>query len=41
MQELTTDSMTQLRASQTEYDSATNHKMYQFVVIHGLCGIGP
>ena len=43
LQELTTDCMIQLRSSQTEYVSATNPNICQFVTIRGiraLCGIG-
>ena len=43
MQELTTDCANQLRSSQTEYDSATNPNICQFMSIcriQGLCGIG-
>ena len=43
MQELTTDCANQLRPSRTEYDSATNPNICQFVSIRGirgLCGIG-
>ena len=43
MQELTVDYANQLRPSRTEYDSATNPNICQFVSIRGirgLCGIG-
>ena len=43
LQELTTDCAYQLRSSRTEYDSATNPNICQFVSIRGirgLCGIG-
>ena len=43
LQELTTDYANQLRPSRTEYDSATNSNICQFVSIRGirgLCGIG-
>ena len=43
LQELATDCANQLRSSRTEYDTATNPNIYQFVsirVIRGLCGIG-
>ena len=43
LQELTTDYANQLRPSRTEYDSATNPNICQFVSIRGirgLCGIG-
>ena len=43
MHELTTDCANQLRSSPTEYDSATNQNICQFVSIRGirgLCGIG-
>ena len=43
VQELTTDYANQLRPSRTEYDSATNPNICQFVSIRGirgLCGIG-
>ena len=43
MQELTTDYANQLRPSRTEYDSAKNLNICQFVSIRGirgLCGIG-
>ena len=43
LQELATDCANQLRFSRTEYDSATNPNICQFVSIRGirdLCGIG-
>ena len=43
LQELTTDCAIQLRSSRTEYVSATNLNICQFVAIRGirgLCGIG-
>ena len=43
LQGLTTDCANQLRSSRTEYDSATNPNICQFVSIRGirgLCGIG-
>ena len=43
LQELTTDYANQFRPSRTEYDSATNPNICQFVSIRGirgLCGIG-
>ena len=38
LQEVTTDNKIQLRTSQTEYVSATNPKIYQFMVISGSLG---
>ena len=38
LQELTTDYKIQLRSSQTEYVSATNPKIYQFVAIRESSG---
>ena len=37
-QELTTDYKIQLRTSRTDYVSATNPKIYQFVAIRGSSG---
>ena len=39
MQELTTDCANQLRYSRTEYDSATNPNICQFVSISGIRGL--
>ena len=43
LQELTSDCANQLRSSQSEYESATNPNICQFVSIRGIlgmCGIG-